>query len=78
MLPLDPCPFCNGTNVQVFRERIYLMNNAFMQGVICRDCGGAIIDSDDNHSLNEIYRRWNKRTPNPFVIHPHRENEVPW
>lgn len=77
-MDLKPCPFCNGTNVEVFQERIFIMNNAFLNGVICRDCGGAVIDIHEKCTIGEVKKRWNTRTENPFVIHPKRENEIPW
>lgn len=61
MIELKPCPFCGG-EAEYFEERIYIMNNAFLMGVKCKDCGGAYMDADKKKCPNDMFRAWNRRT----------------
>ena len=63
MIELKPCPFCGG-EAEYFDERIYIMNNAFLMGVKCKKCGGAIFDSDKAHCPNDVFNAWNRRADN--------------
>lgn len=62
MAKLNPCPFCGG-EAEYFEERIFIMGNASMIGVKCKNCGGAYIDSNKNHCPNYVFAAWNKRVP---------------
>lgn len=59
---LKSCPFCGG-EAEYFSERIFIMNNAFLMGIKCKSCGGAVIDSNKKHCPNDVVRAWNKRIP---------------
>lgn len=61
---LKPCPFCGSTEAEYFCERISVMNNAFMHGVMCHNCGGAYISSDIKTCPNDMYKAWNRRAKN--------------
>ena len=63
MIELKPCPFCGG-NAEYFEERIFIMNNAFLMGVKCKNCGGAYFDANKNHCPNDVFKTWNRRTDN--------------
>lgn len=61
MTELKPCPFCGG-EATYFEERIFIMNNAFIQGVKCKKCGGAYMDADKEKCPNDVFEKWNRRT----------------
>lgn len=60
---LLPCPFCGG-QAEYFSERIFLMGNAFMHGIKCRECGGAYISANENTCPNDMIFAWNRRCKN--------------
>ena len=60
MIDLKPCPFCGG-EAEYFDERIIIFNNAFLMGIKCAQCGGAILDNDKSHCPNDVFRAWNRR-----------------
>lgn len=63
MRKLKPCPFC-GEEAEYFEERIFIMNNAFLMGVKCINCGGAYMTSDKDLCPNDVYKAWNRRVNN--------------
>lgn len=62
MTELKPCPFCGG-KADYFADRIFCMNNAFLQGIKCKKCGGAYFDADKRKCPNDMVNGWNKRKP---------------
>lgn len=66
MIELKPCPFCGG-EAEYFEERIFIMNNAFLMGVKCKECGGAYMDSNIKHCPNDVFKKWNTRSGETVV-----------
>ena len=57
---LDKCPFCGG-RAGAYEERLFIMGNASMKIVKCENCGGAYIDDNKEHCLNDVIDGWNRR-----------------
>lgn len=60
---LAPCPFCGASGDDISPKTIY--PTIFTKGmtvVECMICGAMVIDTDPLHSINDVERKWNRRT----------------
>lgn len=63
MIEIKKCPFCGSSQVGAFNEYYGIGNIriGFVIGVMCDDCGGAVISNDKHKSMNDMIAAWNKR-----------------
>lgn len=59
-MKIKPCPFCGG-EAEYFEERVFIMNNAFLMGIKCKNCGGAYITSNPHKCPLDVEDGWNTR-----------------
>ena len=60
MLELRPCPFCGNEDINWQQ----INPNPFtktMMWVFCRKCGGAMLDTNEDHCMNDTKEKWNRR-----------------
>lgn len=62
MTELKPCPFCgaNGDDLDFRFSYATKFTKAF-QFVGCRRCGAMMVDTNENHCLNDVKKAWNRR-----------------
>ena len=59
---LRPCPFCNASGDDIEARIAYPTEfTKPILYVICRKCGGAVIDTNNEHSLLDVKMAWNRR-----------------
>lgn len=61
MTDLRPCPFCGENGEEIQDRSYYLPNNIYIGIFYCRNCGGAMIDTDKNHCWLDRAKLWNNR-----------------
>lgn len=57
---LKPCPFC-GESGEEIQDRSFYLPNIYIGIFYCRNCGGAMIDTNKNHCWYDRAKSWNKR-----------------
>ena len=57
---LKPCPFC-GENGEEIQDRSFYLQNIYIGIFYCRNCGGAMIDTNKSHCWRDRVKLWNNR-----------------
>lgn len=58
---LKPCPFCGENGEEIQDLKYYLPNNIYIGIFYCRNCGGAMIDTNKYHCWYDRVELWNNR-----------------
>lgn len=61
MQELKPCPFCGESGEKIQDFTYYMPGNICIGVFYCRNCGGAMIDTDKSHCWLDRAKLWNKR-----------------
>ena len=61
MTMLKPCPFCGANENWLTVGSPVSPAGHMFSFVSCQLCGGAMIDGNKDHCLNDLYNQWNKR-----------------
>lgn len=62
---LKPCPFCgaSGDDINVYSFYLPTPEDGIrpLNMIYCRECGGALIDTNKNHCHLDRVKAWNRR-----------------
>lgn len=58
---LKPCPFCGESGEEIQDYTYYIPGNIYIGIFYCRNCGGAMIDTDKKHCWLDRTKSWNNR-----------------
>ena len=61
MNELKPCPFCGESGEEIQDYTYHIPGNIYIGIFCCRNCGGAMIDTDKKHCWLDRAKLWNKR-----------------
>ena len=62
MTELKPCPFCGASKEYIQEFDIRLFVTTPINGLVCKKCGGAIINGDiKKSSWVDLTKAWNRR-----------------
>lgn len=65
MVELKPCPFCGSDENAL--DFGFVCATKFAKPymyVVCRKCGGMMVDTNTNHCPNDVKKAWNRRAEN--------------